>query len=141
MMEEWRVVPGYDGAYEVSNYGRVRSMTRFVMRGSKLIVIPGVTLTQDVLHNGYLRVALWKCGRRRWVRTSRLVLEVFVGPSAEGYQAAHEPDPDRSNCKLSNLKWRTQYQNLAEMNDRRGRVMHAMDYINEAADTVVELEA
>lgn len=44
----------------------------------------------------------------------RLVLEAFVGPCPEGLQSCHDPDPDPSNNNLSNLRWGTPKENMAD---------------------------
>jgi hypothetical protein len=66
---------------------------------------------------GYPAVSLrdGKESEKRYVHD--LVLRTFVGPPSEGYKARHFPDSTRTNCKLSNLRWGTQAENIG---DHRG---------------------
>lgn len=100
MTEEWRPVPGYEGRYEVSDQGRVRSLvgpTPRVLRASRHT-------------NGYRAAPL---GRGVTKSVHRLVLTAFVGPCPEGRQAAHE-NGDRADNRLVNLSWKTPAENSAD---------------------------
>jgi len=110
--ETWKPVVGYEGSYEVSDQGRVRSLDRFVItRGGVRKRTKGKILRTSVMNMGYLQVSL---GRAKKVTVHRLVLEAFVGPAPEGSEACHYPDPDRSNSALSNLRWRTRSDNIRD---------------------------
>jgi HNH endonuclease/NUMOD4 motif len=107
-MTEWRTVPGWDGYYEVSNTGRVRSR-RCALKPN--------------LVGGYPTVYLYRPGqKKKQEKVHRLVLLAFVGPAPDGHEALHD-DGDRENPTLSNLKWGTRKQNV-EDTLRHG--MHAM---------------
>ena len=67
--EQWKAVPGYEGLYEVSDLGRVRSSAH------------GKVLKQRASTRGYLRVGLTKDGRQTMKSVHRLVLLAFVGGS------------------------------------------------------------
>lgn len=115
--EEWRPVVGYEGSYEVSDHGRVRSVER-VRRDSlnRLYVYPG--RLRKLYNNpvtGYPQVPLLDNGKRTLHAVHRLVLEAFVGPADVGKVACHN-DGDRSNNHVYNLRWDTQ---SANMYDRR----------------------
>ena len=105
MSEQWAAVPGWEGRYEVSDNGRVRSMRRSGVRGGLL----KPRRTQD----GHLRVALFRDGERRDVGIHVLVLEAFVGPSAPGEEGRHLNDSSGDN-RLANLAWGTRADNLAD---------------------------
>lgn len=98
----WRAVVGYEGLYEVSDGGSVRSLLR-----SKVML-----LKPRPNKDGYLRVAL----TRSKVRTDRpihqLVLEAFVGPRPDGAESCHDNDV-RSDNRRDNLKWDTHAVNCA----------------------------
>lgn len=120
LTEIWLPARGYPGArnYEVSNHGRVRSIARVDSRGNKRamkILRPGNTGT------GYLQVQICCEGVVRKVMVHRLVLEAFVGPCPDGMEACHDPDPDRSNCRLDNLRWDTRLAN------RRDQIKHRVN--------------
>ena len=104
MSENWKDVPGYEGAYEVSDAGRVRSLL------SNRILKPYKT------NNGRNIVSLYKDGLRQRFLVYRLVLITFVGHPDEGQVACHN-DGDRTNDQLSNLRWDSQSRNCADKED------------------------
>ena len=114
MTERWKAVPGYEGFYEVSDLGRVRSLERTEPHG----VHAGYTRTR---HARILKANTGGEGRYPVVRlrsktftVHSLVLKAFVGPRPPGFCACHWPDTDKTNCNLSNLRWDTYSANNAE---------------------------
>lgn len=110
MTEEWRAVPGWEGLYEISDQGRVRSLGRtgFMSDGRALVKKPRM-LTPSLDRKGYQRVTL--TGSRRWkAGIHQLVLLAFVGPRAEGHEARHLDD-DKDNNRLTNLAYGTSSEN------------------------------
>lgn len=97
---DWHSVPGYEGLYEVSNDGVVRT-------------IVGQELKQRSDAHGYRRVNLWRDGKSSTIRVHRIVLLAFVGPPTEGMEGCHN-DGDRSNNHVSNLRWDTHRSNVAD---------------------------
>lgn len=114
--EEWRAVPGYEGAYEVSDQGRIRGVDR---RNSRGTLVRGRVLKFRLLPNGRPRVSLCCDGVIRDWYPYRLVLEAFVGPCPPGMEALHWDD-DVANNRLSNLRWGTRTDNMRDMS-RNGR--------------------
>lgn len=108
--EDWQPVPGYEGRYEVSDFGRVRSLDRLDSRGNRAW---GRVLSPDVRPSGHLRVTLCRDGhpKRTWVHW--LVLSVFVGPHPEGLETCHN-DGDPANNAVSNLRWDTKSANARD---------------------------
>lgn len=100
--EIWKPVTGYEGLYEVSDHGRVRSLDRRDRMGR---FYKGRVLRPRRLKHGYLRVNLCFNGSSEARYVHRLVLEAFVGPCPEGMQACHFPDRDPANNRRSNLRW------------------------------------
>jgi hypothetical protein len=109
-LERWRPIPGYEGSYEVSDLGSVRSLDRITDRGRKW---RGRTLAPAVMPRGYLIVTLWRDGKQRSALVHRLVLSAFVGPAPDGTEALHG-DGDPANNMLSNLSWGTHAENQAD---------------------------
>ncbi len=103
--EFWKPVVGYEGYYEVSDQGRVRSLERTVIRNGESIV-PSRIIAQKLTKNGYLAVNLWRNNKYKTRTVHRLVLEAFVGPHPRGMQACHD-DGDRTNNFANNLRWDT----------------------------------
>lgn len=104
-IEEWRPVIGYEGLYEVSSMGRVRSYKY----GKNKLVKP-------VEHgHGYLAVFLYRDGVRTKRKLHRLVLESFVGSSPDGWVARHL-NGNPSDNRLCNLAWGTSSENAQDRN-------------------------
>ena len=114
--EEWRPIPRFQGRYEVSNQGRVRSVDWVVeglARSTQLV--KGRVLTPGTSDKGYLGVRLVDPdkGRARIFKVHRLVLEAFIGPCPEGMEACHG-DGDRANNAVGNLRWDTRSSNFLD---------------------------
>lgn len=93
MREVWKDVVGYEDLYEVSNFGRVKSLIQCPPR----ILMPYQNRTD------YARLVLTKCGLHKKVLVHRIVYEAFVGSIPKGFQI-HHIDGNRWNNKISNLK-------------------------------------
>lgn len=100
--ERWLPVVGWEGLYEVSDLGRVRSLPRKHTRGRirKL----------QIGKNGYWSVALSLNEIRKTYTLHRLMAEAFLGPRPEGQEVRHLDD-NRLNCNLSNLAYGTRTEN------------------------------
>ena len=119
-MEIWKPVPEYEGLYEVSDLGRVRSLPRLPRPGTGGASNLGGCVRKLGLVNGYLCLLLSRFGVKKNYRVSRLVLTAFVGPPPEGYEAAHR-DGVSTNNNLPNLAWKTPKENQAD------RLCHGTD--------------
>lgn len=104
--EAWRAVPGYEGCYEVSNLGNVRSVTRW----SNGRLLNGKPMSPVLDSHGYATVRFYKEGVGTRHKLHRIVCRAFHGEPAEGQQAAHL-DGDRSNARSDNLTWASQSEN------------------------------
>lgn len=115
--EEWRPVVGYEGRYDVSNLGRVRSVDREVLTRWGPRLRKGKILAASINQRTGYRVATLsdkQSGRKLYYAlVHRLVLEAFVGPCPPGMECCHG-DLDRSNAALSNLRWDTRSANTID---------------------------
>lgn len=102
-VEEWRDIAGYEGIYEVSSFGRVKSHKRIGKRG------PDGCLKHRP-HRGYPYVNLRKNNQARAFSVHRLVLETFVGLRPPGLEGTHL-NGIKADARLSNLRWRTKLEN------------------------------
>jgi hypothetical protein len=124
-MELWTSIPGYEGFYEVSSYGNVRSLTRFVPYGRH----KGMTYTgKDLklfISGSYLSVKLARAGFTKTIYVHELVLLAFDGPRPEldGNCQIRHLDGKRLNNVLSNLKYGTAKENGAD------RKLHALGLV------------
>jgi len=120
---EYREIPGFPG-YRVGNDGTVWTSLR---RGSRPIPTDNWRLLKPWKINGYLMVGLYRKRELKRELVHRLVLIAFVGECPEGQEACHDPDPDRGNCRLSNLRWDTRKANHADRVDH-GTVLRGIDH-------------
>lgn len=119
VLEEWRDVVGYEGLYEISDYGCVRSRHGGKVRYMKC----------KKGKNGYLRICLSKNGKGKTFLVHRLVYTVFNGTIAEGYEIDHI-DGDKTNNNLRNLRAVTPREN--QWNSvTRARYLEAMKKLPE----------
>lgn len=112
--EEWRPVVGYEGYYEVSDKGRVRSLPRMARRrGKGAVPVPGRLLTLQITERGYLAVKLSVGGRGVRRPVHRLVCEAWFGPRPEKAECRHLDD-NKANASVENLCWGTRSENMAD---------------------------
>ena len=122
--EEWRDVVGYEGWYQVSNLGRVRSVDReFVNRIGYHRVLRGKILKQTFSAN-YYRVSLSKNNVATKVSVHRLVAEAFI-PRIEGKDYVDHINADTKDNRVENLRWVT----MAENNQH----IHELGHFNKEA--------
>ena len=123
MSEEWRDVVGYEGLYQVSDQGRVKSLERKVShwRGGERIQKECI-LKPDVSKDGYLRAGLWAGGKRKWLRIHRLVCEAFHENHDNKPQVNHINE-DKTDNRACNLEWATarENSNFGTRNERLGK--------------------
>lgn len=101
--EVWKNIPGYDGLYQASDLGRVKSRGNDKNRKEKIL-----RSGKDI--GGYLHVALWKDGKAKRFSVHRLVWEAFNGPIQEGYDCNHINENKQDNS-LENLNLMTRKEN------------------------------
>lgn len=112
MEEIWRQVPEYEGYYEVSNTGRVRSMSRAVYK-SNGVVQNRSGREKQLMENedGYLTVKLSKNGHDIRYPVHVIVAKAFVPGYAIGLEVNHK-DCNRKNNQCNNLEWVTHRENI-----------------------------
>ena len=109
----WRDIKGYEGYYQVSSHGQVRSLDRIVMSGDFPRKIKGQILAQTTDRDGYKHLRLRKNGEEKSFFVHKLVAEEFVmNISPDDYVQVNHKDEDKANNHYSNLEWCTQEYNL-----------------------------
>ncbi len=109
--EEWRPIKDYEGMYEVSSFGRVKALERYVENNggmqhrSEKILKPHKNSA-----GGHEIVVLCKCGSTEPCLVHRLVAKAFI-PNPENKPNVDHIDTNPSNNNISNLKWVTQHEN------------------------------
>lgn len=111
-MEIWKPVKGFEGYYEVSDLGRVRSIDRVIYDNVRKCnrLLKGRVLVQRDNGNGYRSVLLCKEHKLYNKYVHILVAEVFLDNKDSLPQVNHK-DEDKSNNTVANLEWCTQYYN------------------------------
>lgn len=114
-LEVWKDIPGYEGWYQVSNMGRVRSVDRVIEQVSShggMIIrhVKGHAITPTDNGNGYKIVGLRKNQDRKNFYVHRLVANAFIA-NADKKPVINHLDYDKSNNSFLNLEWTTQLEN------------------------------
>ena len=99
MIEIWKDVPGYEGLYQVSNYGRVLSLYRYRKKSQNILK----TFTRKT---GYIAVTLQKNGKRETKLVHQLVALCFID-NPNNYPIINHKDENPSNNRVDNLEWCT----------------------------------
>lgn len=120
MAERWKDIAGYEGVYEVSSLGRVKTVARVDRRGR---YIPERIRTGVEVH-GYLYCELWKDNRSKRFAVHRLVASAFI-PNPEGKRQVNHIDGNKKNNIATNLEWCTYSENA--LHAFKNNLVHAYD--------------
>lgn len=107
LKEVWKDIKGYEGIYQVSNLGKVRSLDRIVTysNGAKHKHL-GSIINGYISHKGYRRVELSKNGKTIKFSVHRLVAKTFL-PNPKNLPQVNHKDEDKTNNRVDNLEWCT----------------------------------
>lgn len=112
MAEIWKDIAGFEGIYQVSNKGKVRSLDRYVQCADSIRYYKGRMMKQDKKKNGYLQVNLKRQKINKQFLVHRLVAVAFL-PNPEGFAIVNHKDENKENNSVENLEWCTHtYNNL-----------------------------
>lgn len=110
--EIWRDIPEYEGLYQASNMGRIRSVDRYVNSPYNTKSFrKGKVLKPNITRNGYYQICLFKNSKVKKYSVHRLVYEVFNGQIPENMQVNHINEVKTDN-RLSNLNLMTPKENI-----------------------------
>lgn len=107
-MEVWKDIVGYEGKYQVSNLGYIKSLEMWT--GDKYIKRNKI-LRGSLNKNGYYYVSLSKDGKVKKYKVNRLVAQAFID-NPYNLPITNHIDGDKTNNCASNLEWTTQSENL-----------------------------
>lgn len=152
--EIWVDVPNYEGLYQISNFGNVKSLSRYVSAPDKLggrRKMKEPLLKFDVCKNGYLRVHLTKDCSSKHFLVHRLVAEAFL-PNPQNLPQINHKDEDKTNNGVDNLEWcdakynsnygeRTKRASIAKFKtvkqyDMQGNFIREFSSLKEACDSI-----
>ena len=102
MEEVFKAIEGYEGLYEVSNLGRVRSLDSYDRLGR--LHKKGKILKPAIIKDGYLQVHLSKEGKKKTFMVHRLVAQAFI-PNPEGLPIINHKDENPKNNRVENIEW------------------------------------
>lgn len=102
--EIWKDILNYEGFYQVSNYGRVKSLNRVVEGRWGKAVISEKILKSRKSKKGYLYVALYLNGKCKNIKIHRLVAMTFI-PNTLNLPQVNHKDENKENNKVDNLEW------------------------------------
>lgn len=116
--EEWKEIPEYQGIYEASNFGNIRSLDKTINCNGSKIIRKGKTLSLfQKKSNGYLHVNLYREARKsKSYRVHRLIGITFIGnPPTKKHQINHINGIKYDN-RVENLEWCTAKENISHSN-------------------------
>ena len=116
-MKEWKDVIGFEGLYQVSNTGEVKSLARIsTNKGSYsgCIKVKERNLKQCINRLGYYVLTLFKDGKRHFKTVHRIVAEAFI-ENPKQYPEVNHKDLDKSNNNVVNLEWCDRFYNINHM--------------------------
>lgn len=143
MTEVWKDIPGYEGVYQVSDKGRIKSLQRRVWNYTK----PEKILKPHHKPNGYRQVGLRKEGcEAKHAYVHRIVAQAFL-PNPDGLPEVNHKDFNKGNNSVENLEWvsdqdnkrhfrNSQYAKLADANKKRTLANKSIQYILDHKDAV-----
>ena len=120
--EKWRDIKEYEGLYQISNYGNVKSLSYRRMGICK-------ELAKIKNSNGYISASLFKKGKGKQYRIHRLVAIAFIDNSINKPQVNHK-DGNKQNNSVNNLEWATKSENEKHSVKNNLRIMPKSDYEN-----------
>lgn len=117
MIEEWRPIKGYEGLYEVSNTGKVRSVDRIIIGKNGVakkfkgkVLFFTISKTDERMHKPRASVQLWKNNEATLKLVHRLVASAFI-PNPNNKATINHIDGNPLNNSVDNLEWATYSEN------------------------------
>lgn len=108
--EIWKDIDGYEGSYQISNYGRVKSVERRSKKSNGLLMLVKERICKQYSCRGYMYVCLSKDGEQHKKKVHRLVASSFI-PNPNNHPDVNHKDEILSNNNVSNLEWCTKEYN------------------------------
>lgn len=114
-VEEWRDIEGYEGIYQVSSQGNVKSLDRYVeCSNGQVRHLKGHNVSKDIIRNGYAMANLYKNNEGKRELVHRLVAKAFL-PNNLNLEQVNHINHNRSDNRVENLEWCTRDYNMYDM--------------------------
>ena len=101
-LEEWKDIKNYEGLYQISNFGNVKSLKKKAGHSTRCEKILKTHLDKD----GYVYVTLCKNNKTHLATIHRLIAEAFI-PNPDNLPQINHKDEDKTNNNIDNLEWCT----------------------------------
>lgn len=122
MKEIWKDIPGFEGWYQASNIGRIRSVDRYVnYKTTGQAIRNGKILSPKTSTKGYLEVTLLVNGKYHFKRVHRLVALTFI-PNPNNFPQINHINENKQDNRIENLEWCTPRQNSEAYTTQRNTV-------------------
>lgn len=138
-MEEWRTIEGYEGMYEVSSQGNVRSLPKAVDIGVCIQNRKEKFLKQVPDVKGYMMVWFYKDGKRKMHKVHRLVAKAFI-PNMENKPEVDHINADKADNRVENLRWVTSRENFHNPITYKRNADSKRGVLNHKAKAVVQMD-
>ena len=128
MEEIWKDIKGYEGLYQISSLGRVKSLSRKISNEKRTYLSKEKILKIHLRKDGYCRIGLTKNKKQQQFLVHRLVSHAFI-PNPENKPCINHKDGDKENNYVNNLEWCTSSENNKHafktgLNDNKGEKSH-----------------
>ena len=137
LYEYWLPIKGYEGFYEVSNWGRIRSIERIVPRGASTLTIHERIMTPKNNGVGYFTVGLQKGNKAKYCLIHRLVAEAFIQNTQNLPEVNHKTENKNENMVWC-LEWCDSKYNKNYGTGKQRRQYYANIHFSKSAEKAVE---
>lgn len=119
--EEWKDIKGFEGVYQISNLGRIKSFKKYK---------DGYILSNKNSKGGYFSIVLKDCKKEKHTRVHRLVAETFI-PNPNNFPVVNHIDGNKQNNRVDNLEWCTIKHNVNHAIKRNKHMLKGMKRYNQ----------
>lgn len=117
-IEIWKDIEDYEGIYQISTFGRVKSLARMIKNGAKEYYRKEIIMTLSYNYDGYYIITLHKNNIPRTYKIHRLVAIYFI-PNCKNKPVVNHLDGNKTNNHIDNLEWSTYKKNSNHAVDMR----------------------
>jgi len=111
-IEIWKEIPGFEGYYEASNFGKIRRMlNKTIYKDGRVAHFSQTILKPSICHKGYERVYLSKNSKKYSIRVHELIAKTFI-PNPKNKRTVNHKDLNKENNSVDNLEWATNLENM-----------------------------
>lgn len=138
MEEIWKDIKDFEGSYQCSNFGRIRSLDRYIPHNYGSVELKkGQIIIPRLNKNGYLQLGLYKNSKRKQRYVHRIIAESFID-NPYSYPTINHKDGNKLNNNVENLEWVTYSENNKHAYTRLGRTV-CKNYNGSIAVIVIDI--